>query len=1283
MLATPAIVDTLPEVAKEGPQEEASTTEGEDVTASEDSDTDLKAMAEEDHEKQAQTALQYYAGRFGQNLDGEALECKEESATCTVEEKDSEAQLSRKPEEEVLAELDHDMTLKKTAQMVRRKPDGTSKRASAVAMDSTKRVSGRASPQPLMVPKNRALMPTFGYAAGLEEHPPFAKFDIRNSICSKVGGLLHGQVVRDRTGGELVVVGVKEVEGMPRLFFQPKSLKRPATGAFIENSAEALRQRVTPIKGAVEEIRELSPEELDAAEDSDGEEVFLCRHCRLPVGSLCYFANDKKTVPVHGECMAQMLLQEVKDEEAASKEEDAKLKKATREQYEIGWCASEVPNSAAAAQRLGCDTAGGMCCVVFDEAADSVRVVPTLEPAESVNLEYLSLSLQVRLREGREPIFSLDPVMSESGLTKSSMQAKVYSPDWLAGTSVGEVLFQADYHLKELSQGEYEQPVAGMRSCRELTEGGDFDKNWCAREWFVVRKADILLTESNVLVPRVRMGVEAREQEVGPNGIEDKALTRPSHPLVQYAEQFTNNFDLIAERKSVIYHLRDLAKATVMAKMLVEADVNMESAWLGLMDKPKEVFAMEVPMLWSERLTSQIRVEDGRIMPAEDGSDGRARQAVYGGVQFGLDKQSITVARSQVAGGQFGSALSAVSISTGRMPVALSAATVAGVPQAGMSAAPAAFGLLSAPQPGRRAPLSVFGLTKESSAAERMKQRMTAIKQSAYLRPGKRMPVLVPASAQIGGPAPPVFKQDVVAKVEVEEPEPRQIEKRGKKGARMMEFNEKEFGKHRPKKLTRMPKQPKVPKRGVDLNLDQFNLSQPLRVESSESCIAPDVKSTVLASAFWSSIESEGSPEFRDEDKKLLRAIFDPNLSDRRSEGEQFVPPDTSFEYVQRLRKLIVDEDACRQQRKDHFMSEDFTATSPGPLFPLSWVPSHKIAGKVQQMQGDLHARPDYLSHAEKFQNMLQTTVPTFDQSTEEGVRFRIYHIGNLEVRTVQEPAGLEDIGAVFSTSSPAAADERAPRQGRITSPGEQIVKVTEYIGRATDGRCSYIVLRTEKDVDIVTEKLRSGKVTWEENPADLEARNAFAKVVRSKEVCDDEITVRFVRSFIKKERDRSQSDASCSSCKRYAHGVYGRVATPDIIGKASFATGFAKQEEGRKWQICSLYANLESVEPQQSVIPKGPSTRRLTTGEHVLVKETGRSGVVAIDDGSQRPFKVVFQDGEQPKHNWYKEQELQAADGDLASSDSEPAATPEMQLARGFGAQEVRLPCSRGVAMR
>merc|ERR1719456_1920771 len=124
-----------------------------------------------------------------------------------------------------------------------------------------------------------------------------------------------------------------------------------------------------------------------------------------------------------------------------------------------------------------------------------------------------------------------------------------------------------------------------MKNVFDSLEG--FDSQWSAREWFVVRKAEIQMSEDGTITPMCKMGVEAREQLKGGAGLEDAKITRPDHPLVKYAEEFTRNFDLIAERKSVIFHLRELAKASVLAKYLLDAEVCMDDAWFNLASSTK------------------------------------------------------------------------------------------------------------------------------------------------------------------------------------------------------------------------------------------------------------------------------------------------------------------------------------------------------------------------------------------------------------------------------------------------------------------------------------------------------------------------------------------------------------------------------------------------------------------------------------------------------------------------------------------------------------------------
>eukprot|EP00416_Gambierdiscus_australes_P019815 CAMPEP_0171075636 /NCGR_PEP_ID=MMETSP0766_2-20121228/12898_1 /TAXON_ID=439317 /ORGANISM="Gambierdiscus australes, Strain CAWD 149" /LENGTH=438 /DNA_ID=CAMNT_0011532525 /DNA_START=108 /DNA_END=1424 /DNA_ORIENTATION=+ len=276
--------------------------------------------------------------------------------------------------------------------------------------------------------------------------------------------------------------------------------------------------------------------------------------------------------------------------------------------------------------------------------------------------------------------------------------------------------------------------------------------------------------------------------------------------------------------------------------------------------------------------------------------------------------------------------------------------------------------------------------------------------------------------------------------------------------------------------------------RGVDLNLDEFNLSSPTEA------LRQDVQLTAgadISNAFWANLGSEFPSVFCEEDRLLLSKVFNPALSDRRTEGESFIPPDTSFEYVQRLRALVRKEEIWKRKRRSHFFSADFDKSSPGELFPASWASSAEISREDRKKQGCLlHAHPGYRSQAHVLTRVLSSTVPVFDRSAEDGTRFRVYRCGSLEVRTTKEVDGKEEIGAVFS--SRAVGESPTPCKSN-----DKIVKVTEYVERSSKGCHIYVVLETEAKQTIVTEQRNDGTMKWEENPKGLEERSSLAKVLR------------------------------------------------------------------------------------------------------------------------------------------------------------------------------------------
>lgn len=730
----------------------------------------------------------------------------------------------------------------------------------------------------------------------------------------------------------------------------------------------------------------------------DGEQVLLCQHCHLPLGELAYM-SDKSDALMHGECQAQRMVRDMQADEHQRKAEARRLKSARRQEFDIGWTpTSMIPRNVEAAQKLGCPVRPqGLACLVME--GDSVRVAATLEPAAAVNLEYLSVALQVRRTEGKEPLFSLDPVDNgrQDDAEEASMQCKRFEPEWLAGTSLGEVMFQADYHLKELSFGEYNQPIVGMKSCFDYSETDVEDAEWSAREWFIVRKAEMHVSQDKVLVPYLKMGVEAREQVMGVDGLEDAAITRPDHPLVMYADAFTHNFDLIAERKSVVSQLREVAKASIMAKYLMESGTSLGDAWFGLGGTSSSGCCLEVPQLWNDRCFSKITLKDGAVQTEK----APKMHGLYGGVDFGIDRFRLA-APSRVA----------TSVVAGRAVLGRPASTLMATSKTGLTIGPARqFARLSAP--------------------------LSATMSLAASRAGLGVP-RVAAGLSMGVP------------------------------------------------------------QGVDLNLDKFNLSMPADGTAQWGCtVQVDDAAMIIGDAFWSQLEAPSA--FDKDTSELLKEVFNPNLSDRRKEVEFFTPPPTSSTYMQRLKNLVRGEQIVRQQRKEHFCSVIFKSDDPGPLFPSSWTASFGIERGAQDAERPpaLRPHPEYLE-ANALREAVSAAAPSWQQQAEDGTVYRVYRLGSLEVRTMQEYDGEEVMAMAFSSAKP------CPEASESVDESELVVKATEFAEFATGRPCHlYTVLVTDAGHVVVVEQDASMAPKWSYNPPSVQDRNSLAKVIRTTEgVC-------------------------------------------------------------------------------------------------------------------------------------------------------------------------------------
>lgn len=241
-----------------------------------------------------------------------------------------------------------------------------------------------------------------------------------------------------------------------------------------------------------------------------------------------------------------------------------------------------------------------------------------------------------------------------------------------------------------------------------------------------------------------------------------------------------------------------------------------------------------------------------------------------------------------------------------------------------------------------------------------------------------------------------------------------------------------------------------------------------------------------------------------------------------------------------------------------------------GPLFPWSWKTASESECK------GLHGRPDYMAAAHVFDHILKNVTPVFDKCTEDGVKFRIYRSGSLEVRTTQEPSGAEIVGMVLSCHAPIVSMEG--KQVRSVQENERVVKVTEYVKNTWT--CYFVVLRTEAGNVVVTELLENGAMTWEENPEDLDYRTSLSKSLRSVD-CAMGVTLRDVkRNQCKTKLVLSRHGVSQSKCKHYARSTYNLACGKEHREPQPASTGADGSSQGEKVQRLMASAMRPKMRP-------------------------------------------------------------------------------------------------------
>eukprot|EP00930_Biecheleria_cincta_P056655 TRINITY_DN42726_c0_g1_i1.p1 TRINITY_DN42726_c0_g1~~TRINITY_DN42726_c0_g1_i1.p1 ORF type:complete len:523 (-),score=104.21 TRINITY_DN42726_c0_g1_i1:108-1532(-) len=425
---------------------------------------------------------------------------------------------------------------------------------------------------------------------------------------------------------------------------------------------------------------------------------------------------------------------------------------------------------------------------------------------------------------------------------------------------------------------------------------------------------------------------------------------------------------------------------------------------------------------------------------------------------------------------------------------------------------------------------------------------------------------------------------------------------------------------------------------GVDLNLDKFSLTSPERMNGTLPPCSADLDAIEgrvgLGRAFIESLQQGSYPGLKQEHQDLLKSIFNPSMCDRFQEGKSFVPPDPNYEYVVKVRSLVKDESSILAARKTLFFDKTFVEEYPGPDFPSAWTARFQIEKEGHKPKSDVAYRlveveADHAFQKFLIEDIIPAATPEFDKSTEDGVAFRIYRIGSLEIRTTQERNGLETVGKVFSRRAPSLQHSSGDRP-RAVHDEEQIVKSKVYVEALESDKPEpgkplghfYCVLETSTSNTIVTERLANGTIGWAVNSDNLEDRNNLAKLIFRTD--SKGTSVQSIKALQAKYFTAKTASVATAASRDYVKSIFQLVSGRGFGGKWG---GMVKARAGKPvtFMPAELCSEIQSdylakyCRAKYQAPPTSAPEESKSSSEHLATIWTAREGLRAVRDWTSK----------------------------------------------------------------
>lgn len=225
--------------------------------------------------------------------------------------------------------------------------------------------------------------------------------------------------------------------------------------------------------------------------------------------------------------------------------------------------------------------------------------------AEKVSVRDWAVLLKVEYFNRGQASFSLDPADPSDPF--GPFQKKVFRPEWLAGTDVGDTMCNADILLKRLSLGLEDPGLARWQSTLDFPQHGEGPSTH--RLWIVPVRASvkrIRVGHATMLQPgEVKMGICACRMVVdrtSPTGLRDDVVTAPMDPAVLFARMCTARMPELVGRYPELQKLEAFYKALFWIRaMKTHTTATVDAQWVSLFADPHFVVAGKVATMRNER----------------------------------------------------------------------------------------------------------------------------------------------------------------------------------------------------------------------------------------------------------------------------------------------------------------------------------------------------------------------------------------------------------------------------------------------------------------------------------------------------------------------------------------------------------------------------------------------------------------------------------------------------------------------------------------------------------